>query len=84
MSTNFLKYLLLGVVLSGCSTTAVKTVEVPIPVKCNPPQIEKPAFQYPSCVLPGESVFNMTRCVLSDIQLHLGYEQQLEAALVGC
>ena len=79
-----MKHLFLCLLLVGCSAPAVKTVEVPVPVKCNPPQIEKPAFQYPSCVHPGESLFNMSKCVLSDIQLHLGYEQQLEAALVGC
>jgi len=78
-----MKYLCLVLLLAGCAST-VKTVQVPVPVKCNPPQIEKPQFQYPACVQPGESVFNMTKCVLSDIQLHLGYEEQLEAALGGC
>lgn len=79
-----MKYLFLCLLLAGCATSAVKTVEVPVPVKCNPPQIEKPQFQYPACVQPGESIFNMSKCVLSDIQLHLGYEQQLEATLEGC
>lgn len=78
-----MRHAILCLLLAGCATT-VKTVEVAVPVKCTTPKIEKPQFQYPTCVQPGESIFNMTKCVLSDIQLHLGYEEQLEAALGGC
>jgi hypothetical protein len=71
--------------LTACSSTPiVKTVEVPVAVKCTPPVIPKPAFQYPGCVVPGETLFNLAKCALADLRLHMGYEQELEAGLTSC
>ncbi len=73
------------IALTACtSVPTVKTVEVPVTVKCTAPAIPKPDFQYPGCVNPGETIFNLAKCVLSDLRLHMGYEEQLEAGLNSC
>jgi hypothetical protein len=73
------------VALTACSSAPiVKTVEVPVAVKCTPPVIPKPAFQYPACVVPGETLFNLAKCALADLRLHMGYETELEAGLTSC
>lgn len=73
------------IALTACSTEpTTRTVEVPIVVKCTPPVIPKPKFQYPACVKDGETVFNLAKCVLADLRLHIGYENELEAGLSSC
>lgn len=81
--------LLLVVLLAGCATptpvikVVTQTVEVPVPVACKeelPPVPDYCFFK----LAEGHSIFDKTRCLLSDRKLSEGYELELAAKLKAC
>lgn len=83
--------LLLITFVSGCATTqpqetiryVTQEVKVPIPVKCQTPTPDKPDFSFPK-LQEDSDLFEKVKSLLSDRNLHLGYEDQLLTALQSC
>lgn len=81
---------LILLLLTGCATTtppAIKIetqlVNVPIPIPCKATVPEKPKFSFDT-LTPQDKLFKKAQTILSDRQLHLGYEGELLVALKSC
>ena len=79
-----------SLLLSACATTLppatkviTQRVEIPIPVQCTTPEPKVPDFCWQK-LSPNDDVFIKVRCMLSDQELHRGYENDLSAALKSC
>jgi hypothetical protein len=77
----------MSVSMSACATTpeprvVTKTVNVAIPVKCDPqPRPQKPTLpDYDS----APDIFEGVKRLIARDKLHTAYEGELEAALSGC
>ena len=71
--------------LAGCGSTVVRTerVEVPVPVPCVVPVIERPAWAMDA--LPVDAgLYETVRAALVEIEQRRAYEARLEAAVAGC
>lgn len=81
--------LITSVLLVGCATTdpaiSVQTqrVEIPIAIPCKTKVPEAPVFNFDK-IDPAQDIFEKTKSLLADINLHLGYEAELLAALNSC
>lgn len=74
--------------LTACSTQKIVSVpvevKVPVPIPCpveNPP---KPEWPLEKTDLATATVFEKVTHALAEIELRIGYEKQLEAALEAC
>ncbi len=77
-------WICLCALLYGCATMGAQgTVEVPVPVPCQVPNIKKPAL--PVDALTGVAdIFTIVKSLWASDLLRQGYEQELEAALQAC
>lgn len=86
---TILKTILICILLltAGCASliprVQIEKVEVPIPVPCNIVPPSKPAMPFSDVELSG-SLFTDSKRALAEIQLRIGYELQLEAAIKAC
>lgn len=77
------------IALGGCATTepviktVVQRVEVPIAMPCATEIPQQPDFNFPK-MTEENNIFEKTRAVLSDVELHNSYETELLAALKSC
>ena len=75
--------------LVGCATdgpviqTVIQKVEIPIAVPCKAIIPTKPEFSFDK-LSEDQDVFDKTKSLLADRKLHLGYENELSAALDSC
>lgn len=74
--------------LASCATQVqtkivTQTVNVPIPVACQTPSPTVPEFCLKTLTSDAD-VFTAVKCLLSDNELHKGYETNLSAALDSC
>jgi len=68
--------------LTGCSTMT-RTVEVPVPVPCRVPDIQRPTFAIDS--IPEDAdVFVMIRGLWATVEQWEAYEMQMRAAIDAC
>jgi hypothetical protein len=73
--------ILASVFLIGCTT--VKTIDVPIPVKCVIPAIEVPAL--PIDALQGsEDIFLVTKSLWSSIEIQQAVIIEMQSAMKTC
>jgi hypothetical protein len=76
-------------ILTGCATTqqpikvVTQEVKIPIAMPCTAPMPVTPTFCFDK-LLPTQDVYEKVQCMLSDLQLHLGYEIELNASLNSC
>jgi hypothetical protein len=74
--------ILFALAIGGCAHMT-ETVNVPVPVPCNPPKVEKPALPVDS--LPqGSDIFSQVRALWATVETLEGYADQLTAALDAC
>lgn len=77
--------------ISGCSTispepgikTVIQRVEVPIYMPCAAEIPKKPEFNFDNLKL-DDNIFDKIKALLSDRHLHIGYQDELLAALKSC
>jgi hypothetical protein len=75
--------------LAGCATdaplinTVIQRVEVPVAMPCKATVPTKPEFSFDK-LSEDQDVFEKTKATLADRKLHLGYEEELLAALNSC
>ncbi|MDD5586541.1 MAG: hypothetical protein PHY92_06250 [Alphaproteobacteria bacterium] len=72
--------------LAGCGAQTVYrpvTVEVPMPVPCQPPAILHPVWPTES-LSPHATILDQVKALLAENELRQAYEGQLEAALQAC
>lgn len=77
--------------LVGCDTTpkvpviktVIQRVEVPIPIPCKADIPELPDFNFDK-LTENDTLFDKSKSLLADRQLHLSYEEELLAALKSC
>lgn len=75
---------LLLLLLAGCaSQTPPKTVEVPVPVPCKVPQIEKPSFAVDGLPI-GANIWDQMLALRAERKQRQGYELKLEATIQSC
>lgn len=74
--------LLLAALLAGCATTS-HTVEVPVPVPCEVPDVPKPALPIDAVPLDAD-IFAKVRALIASVELLEGDNDRLRAAIVGC
>ena len=79
-----------ALVLAGCATdtppginTVIQRVEVPIEVPCKVEIPAKPDFNFNKLTI-NDNIFDKTKSVLADRELHIGYETELLGALNSC
>jgi len=81
--------LVLAILLAGCAQTPPKIVyvpqevKVPVPVKCTPPQIDKPVLTFDQAN-KNNLLYNNLGLLGAENQNLSAYTIQLEAALKGC
>jgi hypothetical protein len=83
--------LILSAAMYGCSTvahepgikTVIQRVEVPIYMPCAAEIPEKPKFNFDNLKLDND-LFDKVKALLSDRHLHIGYQEELLAALKSC
>jgi len=86
---NKLLILSLAALLSACATdkpviqTVVQKVEVPVAVPCKATVPQKPDFNFDKLTVE-QDIFDKTKAILADRKLHLGYEDEVLAALNSC
>jgi hypothetical protein len=89
-----MKYALLVAVvalsLAGCATTekpvittVIQKVEIPIAVPCKVEIPTKPEFNFDK-LTEQQDIFEKVKAMLADLKLHMGYEEELNAALSSC
>jgi hypothetical protein len=61
----------------------VQRVEVPIAMPCKAEIPKAPDFNF-NKIRPENDIFEKTKALLADIKLHIGYEEELTAALKSC
>lgn len=77
------------ILLGGCATTdpvintVVQRVEVPIAMPCAAEIPLQPEFNFNKMTIEND-IFEKTRAVLADQELHTAYETELLAALKSC
>jgi hypothetical protein len=75
--------------LAGCATmppvekVVTQRVEIPIAVACKTPTPAEPTYCAPS-LKPTDSIFDKTKCLLSDEDLRKANQLELTAALNSC
>lgn len=79
-----------GVTLSACSVmkepatrTVIQRVEVPVYMPCAAEIPVKPAFNFDNLRVEDD-IFEKIKAMLSDRHLHIGYQDELLAALKSC
>lgn len=84
------KFILLSVLLlAACQTpqpgikTVIQKVEVPVAVPCKEAIPLTPAFNFDKLV-PSTDIYGQVQSLAADRLLHLGYEEELLAALTAC
>ncbi len=86
---NNLLIICLAALLSACATTdpvinsVVQRVEVPVAMPCKVDVPAVPDFSFPK-LRPDQDIFDKSKSILADRELHLGYEAELLAALNSC
>lgn len=81
--------LLLTLIFAGCATdggvvkTVIQKVEIPIAVPCKVKVPSKPDFNFDK-LTEQQDIDEKTKSLLADRKLHLGYEEDLSAALGAC
>lgn len=75
------RIIIIAIALSGCATT-IKTVEVPVPVKCLGQVPERPIQNFGIGKYPGPTV--AAKQAISDLFLMRNYAESLEAAIEPC
>jgi hypothetical protein len=63
--------------------TVIQRVEIPVAVPCKEVTPEAPPFKFGELTVEDD-IFKKAQTVLSDRQLHIGYEKELNAALEAC
>ena len=63
----------------GCATK-VKTVEMPVPVKCKVPEVEPPKYQKPKSQAPVD----ILKVLLQNYEMCINYSKMLEEAIKVC
>jgi hypothetical protein len=72
--------------LGGCAQQPVYQpvdISVPLTVPCKAATVKPPAWVLPS-IPPAASLFDKTKAVLADLDLHKAYEAELEAEVKAC
>lgn len=75
--------------LAGCATdaplinTVIQRVEIPVAIPCKATVPTKPDFNFDK-LTEDQDVFEKTKATLADRKLHLGYEEELLAAMNSC
>ncbi len=81
--------LLLALLIAGCasttppSPTVPQRVEIPVPVPCKIPQIEKPSFAVDGLPI-GSDIWDQMSALRAERKQRQGYEVKLEAAIKSC
>jgi len=89
MRNKILTIVMSAMIISGCASTTpvvntvIQKVEVPVMVPC---QITPPAppQYYFDAITAIDELFDKVKALLADRNLHLGYEEELRAALTAC
>jgi len=78
---------LAALLLAGCNTAPTKVevqeVKVPIAIPCKTEVPQAPQYCF-NGITANNTIFEKTRCLLSDRELSLGYQTELLAALLSC
>lgn len=75
--------------LSACATdkpviqTEIQKVEVPISIPCNVDIPVPPQFNFDKLTI-DQDIYDKSKSLLADRSLHIGYENELLAALTSC
>ena len=75
--------------LGACATdgpvisTVIQKVEIPIAIPCKAEVPSKPDFNFDKATAE-QDIFEKSKALLADRKLHLGYEEELLAALNSC
>jgi hypothetical protein len=76
--------------VAGCATTekpvittVIQRVEIPIAVPCKAEVPTRPDFNFDK-LTEQQDIFEKVKAMLADLKLHLGYEEELSAALNSC
>jgi len=73
--------------LAGCETAPpiveTVTVEVPVPVPCRVPPIDRPPFAVDH-VSPADDMVTINRALRAELEQRRGYEIKLEAGVKAC
>jgi len=80
--------LLILIGITGCASTpgidiTPQQVNVIVPIKCKTPVPPVPNFSF-GRLKETDDIFIKSKSLLSDIKLHLAYEDELLAALKSC
>lgn len=78
-----LPLLILALLLAGCTTSATRSVRIPVAVSCQAPVVETPRFATAE-LRPADDLQTKVRALLAERQQHLAYETRLRAALDAC
>lgn len=76
-------FLALGGLLASCGVAPVREVKVPVPVECRIDMPARPAMPT-EALAPGVDLDRFSAAALAEIELRVGYEGELRAALAGC
>jgi hypothetical protein len=61
-----------------------ETVEVPIPVPCNPPQVDPPAKPIDGLDPAAMTIFESTRALWATVEALEGHAEQLRVSVDAC
>jgi len=76
--------LLVAALLGGCAAVGTTTtIEVPIPVPCEPPEVAAPALPIDS-LSPEADIFEHVRALWATVERMEGYESELRTAVDAC
>lgn len=92
LKNNFI-IILSSLLISGCAALSSgssagiqvepEKVEIPVAVPCKVTIPSSPAFNFDKLVVT-QDIYSKTQALLADRWLHMGYEDQLLAALNSC
>lgn len=81
-----LMYFAMLLTLTGCAgipPTGTTEVDIPVPVPCHAPAIEKPAFAVEALAI-GALLLDQVKALLAERRQRQAYEAELEAAVKTC
>jgi hypothetical protein len=76
----------IAMLAGGCASNPfvkVVTVDVPVPIPCNIVAPRKPVMPFSDSPF-SEDIFVNAKTMVAEIEIRMGYEVQLEAAITAC